>query len=85
MLKSSSNVSHDDMLAACESDKVAASRAMVQNKQLKEQLTELENQFIQLVIMQPSCIYCIGLSFIWRNLIWVFEFHHSSAMFLNMQ
>lgn len=49
MLRSTSNVSHDEMLAACESDKVAASRAMVQNKQLKEQLTELENQFIQLV------------------------------------
>ena len=36
-------------MAACESDKVAASRAVAQNQQLKEQLEELEIAVIQVV------------------------------------
>ena len=36
-------------MAACESDKVAASRAVAQNQQLKEQLEELELAVIQVV------------------------------------
>ena len=36
-------------MAACESDKVAASRAVAQNQQLKEQLEELELAVIQIV------------------------------------
>ncbi len=46
---SAANVSHDSLLAACESDKVAASRATQQNVQLKEQLAELQNAIIELV------------------------------------
>ncbi len=38
-----------ELMAACESDKIAASRAMTQNKQLKEQLEELETAIVQLV------------------------------------
>ena len=47
---SSSNVNSNDLVAALESDKVAASRAMTQNKQLKEQVEELEGAVIRLVI-----------------------------------
>lgn len=47
---SSSSVDQSDLVAACESDKVAASRAMKQNKQLKEQLEELQMAIIKLVI-----------------------------------
>ena len=36
-------------MAACQSDKVAASRAMIQNKQLKDQVEELESAVVQLV------------------------------------
>jgi len=36
-------------MVACQSDKVAASRAMTQNKQLKEQLEELESAVVHLV------------------------------------
>ena len=42
-------IQSQDLVAACESDKVAASRAMAQNKKLKEQLEELENAVISLV------------------------------------
>ena len=38
-----------NFMAACESDKVAASRAVAQNQQLKEQLEELEIAVIQVV------------------------------------
>ena len=44
-----SGVRQDDLLAACESDKVAASRAMAQNIQLKEQNEELQNALISMV------------------------------------
>lgn len=37
------------LLAAMESDKVAASRAVAQNQKLKDQLTELQEAFIRLV------------------------------------
>ena len=39
----------ENLMAACESDKVAASRAVAQNQQLKEQLEELELAVIQVV------------------------------------
>lgn len=38
------------LIAAIESDKVAASRAMEQNQQLKEQIQEYQNAIMQLVI-----------------------------------
>lgn len=41
-------------MAACESDKVAASRAVAQNQQLKEQLEELEIAVIQVVSIVKS-------------------------------
>ena len=40
---------HESLVAASESDKVAASRAMKQNNQLKIQVEELENAVLQLV------------------------------------
>lgn len=43
----SADVSQMDLMAACQSDKVAASRAMVQNKQLKDQLDELQYAIVQ--------------------------------------
>lgn len=49
MLRSqkSSDVNQEDLVAACQSDKVAASRAMMQNKQLKQQLEELQEGIVQ--------------------------------------
>lgn len=41
---------HESLVAASESDKVAASRAMKQNQQLKVQVEELENAILQLVL-----------------------------------
>ena len=38
-----------DLMAACQSDKIAASRAMIQNKQLKDQLDELQYAIVQVV------------------------------------
>lgn len=50
MAKSStSSFDSSDLVAACQSDKVAASRAMAQNKQLKEQLEELQTAIVSLV------------------------------------
>lgn len=40
---------HKTLLAASSSDKVAASRAMKQNQELKKQVEELENAVIQVV------------------------------------
>ena len=39
----------ETLVAASASDKLAASRAMKQNKQLKNQVEELENAIVQLV------------------------------------
>ena len=39
-----------------QNDKVAASRAIAQNRQLKIQLEELEKAFIQLVNLFFSCV-----------------------------
>ena len=38
-----------ELMVACQSDKVAASRAMTQNKQLKDQVEELESAVVHLV------------------------------------
>ncbi len=63
MLRSGTGVAADDdgkkrqneeLVAACESDKVAASRAMAQNEQLKEQLQELQMAVIKLVYTRTS-------------------------------
>lgn len=42
-------VDTSQLLAAMQSDKVAAARALTQNKQLKEQLEELQSGFIIMV------------------------------------
>ena len=42
-------VTQQDLVAACQSDKVAASRAMTQNQSLKKQLEELEMAVIETV------------------------------------
>jgi hypothetical protein len=39
----------DKLLAAMESDKVAAARAVGQNQQLKKQLEELQDGFVKMV------------------------------------
>lgn len=38
-----------NILATIESDKVAASRAMMQNQELRKQLEEMQNAFVQVV------------------------------------
>lgn len=38
-----------NLLATIESDKVAASRAMAQNQELRKQLEEMQNAFVQVV------------------------------------
>ncbi|TRY62639.1 hypothetical protein TCAL_00468 [Tigriopus californicus] len=50
MLKANdqSHIAHTDLVAACESDKVAASRAMAQNQQLKEQNEELQRALVEM-------------------------------------
>ena len=45
----SSSMTDSDLVAACESDKVAASRAMSQNAKLKDQVEELELAVVTLV------------------------------------
>ncbi len=57
-VNSSSGV-NEELVAACESDKVAASRAMAQNEQLKEQLQELQMAVIKQV---GSELFCLVLS-----------------------
>lgn len=42
------------LLAAMESDKIAAARAVQQNKELKEQLESMQEVFMKLV-----CIFCL--------------------------
>ena len=42
-----------------ESDRVAASRAMAQNRQLKQQLQELQDGFITLVRTCGRCAICV--------------------------
>ena len=53
---------HESLVAASSSDKVAASRAMKQNKQLKEQVEELEHAVMQVVrlfwISYSYILYC---------------------------
>lgn len=43
------------LVQALESEKLGASRAVSQNQQLKEQLTEMENAFVSLVSNMYSC------------------------------
>lgn len=38
-----------NLLASIESDKVAASRAMMQNQELRKQLEEMQHAFVQVV------------------------------------
>ncbi len=60
MLKSSTQtIRHDDLVAACESDKVAASRAMAQNVKLKSQVEELQLEMIKLVSRPGRCSYIV--------------------------
>lgn len=42
-------VDTNQLLQSMQSDKIAASRALSQNKQLKEQLEELQNGFVMMV------------------------------------
>ena len=44
-----SSIANERLLAAMESDKVAAARAVAQNQKLKQQLLELEGGFVKLV------------------------------------
>lgn len=43
-------IDHEKLLQTIHEDKATLSRAITQNKQLKEQLTELEDRFIKMVI-----------------------------------
>lgn len=44
------------LVQAIESEKLGASRAVSQNQQLKQQLTEMENAFVTLVSNGNKCI-----------------------------
>ena len=46
---SSSSVDQDKLLETMQSDKTALSRAMAQNKELKAQFLELQEQFVKMV------------------------------------
>lgn len=48
-------VDKEKLLEIMQGDKTALSRAMAQNKELKNQLAELQNSFVKMVIVQ--CIY----------------------------
>jgi hypothetical protein len=48
----------DKLLAAMESDKVAAARAVGQNQQLKVQLEELQDAFVKMVSCCCCCCCC---------------------------
>lgn len=54
-----------NLLAAIESDKVAASRAVAQNQQLKSQLDEIQKAYIQLVRVKITYKYFVNYSFIY--------------------
>lgn len=43
-----------NLLASIESDKVAASRAMTQNQELRQQLEEMQNAYVQVVCFKFS-------------------------------
>lgn len=51
--------SNQKLLAAMESDKVAAARAVSQNQKLKDQVVELEDAFVKLVSKNCKSIYNI--------------------------
>lgn len=49
-----SSNANERLLAAMESDKVAAARAVSQNQKLKEQILELEGGFVKLVSFKKN-------------------------------
>ena len=49
-------VDHEKLLQTIQTDKTTISRAMAQNKQLKDQLTELQDGFIKMVGELNECI-----------------------------
>lgn len=57
----SSTADKDKLLETIQSDKTALSRAVAQNRELKNQLTELQNGFVQLVWKVPMGIFMFSL------------------------
>lgn len=51
-------VDHSRLLETMQSDKIAASRAVTQNRELKKQLEELQNGFVSMV----SCVSFISMT-----------------------
>lgn len=51
---------HKQILENMQSDRVTISRALSQNRELKEQLAELQNGFVRLV-RSPTCPACLRL------------------------
>lgn len=51
-----------NILATIESDKVAASRAMAQNQDLRQQLEEMQNAYVQ-VVGTPKILFFFVLLF----------------------
>ena len=49
-------MNHEKLLATIHEDKVTISRVVTQNKQLKEQLTELQDKFIKIVLIS-CCLF----------------------------
>jgi len=48
-LEEEPSIDHGKLLQTIHDDKATLSRALTQNKQLKDQLTELQDQFIKMV------------------------------------
>lgn len=48
-----------NLLATIESDKVAASRAMAQNQELRKQLEEMQQAFVQVVSLIAICSHSL--------------------------
>ena len=57
-------VDSSGLMARLQSDKVAAARALTQNKMLKDQLAELQDGFIMMVSRKKSFIWCKKILFI---------------------
>jgi len=60
------------LVQALESEKLGASRAVSQNQQLKEQLTEMENAFVTLVSDVVIYIDLILIYFDFKKFIFLF-------------
>ena len=77
-----------EILAAMESDKVAASRAMQQNNSMKQQIEELQKELVNLINSKVKSIYLssnIVLTSIYTKLSIIFHSYIKLSINLSMQ